>query len=104
MFKVEYVGEPENPQFSNGSDQFMCDIDPQVVNPLDPNMNCVACYSPVPYAINNNTGNSSRSNSPPFHSSIVTDTSATITDVSASLPVSAADVTNISNDCPGKLL
>ncbi|XP_075224801.1 uncharacterized protein LOC142326303 [Lycorma delicatula] len=64
LFLVEYVGEPENAPFTNGGEQFICDIDPQVVNPLDPNMGCVACYSPVEYTIANNTDNGSRPGTP----------------------------------------
>lgn len=92
LFLVEYVGEPENAPFTNGSEQFICDIDSQVVNPLDPNLNCVACYSPVQYALPNSTNNDSRPNSP-FQSGIVSSSSNVIVDKSPNISSATTEST-----------
>ncbi|KAG8288028.1 PR domain zinc finger protein 10 [Homalodisca vitripennis] len=43
---VQYVGEEAGASFNNGLDSFS-ELEQRVVSPLDPNMGCTACYSPV---------------------------------------------------------
>lgn len=89
FLQVEYVGEPENTPFVNGNEQFICDIDSQVVNPLDSNMSCVECYSPDQYDMTTHTDKNSQPNSP-YQPAVVAHSPANnVTDTSGVTTVSS---------------
>lgn len=55
-FQVEYVEEPGvsnntafNTSFEGEAFPQLSELEQRVVSPLDPNMSCTACYSPVQY-------------------------------------------------------
>ena len=56
IVKVEYVEEPGvsnntafNASFEGEPFPQLSELEQRVVSPLDPNMSCTACYSPVQY-------------------------------------------------------